>query len=214
MTMAAFFTTPTARSLGIGRRELGCTLRLLNIHDDLPRQPDAQSPLEYTTQGPHPKSPPRPFTKGNRQRPSPKHPSTKRGPPTPQKSPAPQASRQHAQRETPDHHKKQREGTTAPPETYAPLTPRTTQTHSHTEPPQQPIDEPQQQLTQHNTTTTDTQHSTPSDRDENMTEENPAAFQGRRFDPHPELTIPKPDNWHEMSASARKNWSRRRNGKV
>ena len=106
----------------------------LNTHDDLPRQPDAQSQLEHRTQGPHPKSPPRQFTKENRKRPSPKHPSTKRGPPTPQKSPVPQAIRQHAQRETPDHHKKQREGTRVPPQAHAPPTPGTTHINLHTEP--------------------------------------------------------------------------------
>ena len=32
----------------------------LNIHDDLPMQPDVQAQLEYTTQGPHLKSTPNP----------------------------------------------------------------------------------------------------------------------------------------------------------
>ncbi len=140
---------------------------------------------------------PRLFTKENRQRPSPKNPSTKRGPPTPQKSPVPQAIRQHAQRETSDHHKKQREGTTAPPPAHAPSTPRTTHTHFHTEPPQQPIDEPQ----------------TPCDRDEIMTEENPAAIRGKRCDPRPELVTPNPYNWHEMSKNAKERWRRTQRGK-
>ena len=70
-------------------------------------------------------------------------------------------------------------------------------------------------VTQPNTTTMDTQHSMPSDRDENMTEENPAAFQGRRFDPHPELATTKPDDWHERSKNAKEHWRRaqRRRGK-
>ena len=106
------------------------TLASLGTHDDLPTQPDAQSQLEHTSQGPHPKSPPRPLTQGTRQRPSPKHP-TKRGPPTPQKSPAPQAIRQRAQRETPDHHKKQREGITFSATGNPRTTSRTICSHQH-----------------------------------------------------------------------------------
>ena len=108
-------------------------------------------------------------------------------------------------RETSDHHKKQREVTTAPPEAHATSDPGTTHIHSHTEPPQQPIDEPQQQLTQPNTTTTDTRHSTPSDRDENMTEENPAALRDLRI-------TPKPPNWPQMTKKQRRNWFKRKLG--
>ena len=50
---------------------------LIHIHDDLPMQPDAQTQLEYTTQGPQPKSPPRKLTKGYLKTPSPKHPQQK-----------------------------------------------------------------------------------------------------------------------------------------
>jgi hypothetical protein len=59
----------------------------------------------------------------------------------------------------------------------------------------------------------DPQHSTPCDRDENMTEENPAALRGRRFDPHPEpiRETPKPPDWPHMTARQKHNWSRRHN---
>ena len=87
--------------------------------------------------------------------------------------------------------------------------------------PQQPIDEPQQQLTQPNTTTTDTQHSTPSDRDENMTEQ--ATTRTHGFEHHslktigpqtqPQPTAPKPSRqqlspeaWATMTRRDRKLW--------
>ena len=105
---------------------------------------------------------------------------------------------------------KKREGTTSPPKAHVPPDPETTHISLHTEPPQQPTDEPQQQLTQPNTTTTDTQFLTPCDTDENMTEENPAALQGRRFDPHREPTIQKPARWNEMSKTQRRHWLRHR----
>ena len=83
---------------------------------------------------------------------------------------------------------------------HAPLTPRTTHTHistqkPHTETPQQPIDEPQQQLTRHNTSTTDTQHSTPSDRDESMTKENTTALRDLRTTPKPQMRKIQRRNW-------------------
>ena len=110
-------------------------------------------------------------------------------------------------RETSDHHKKQREGTTAPTPAQAPPTPRTTHTHTHlhTKPPQQPIEEPQQQRTLTNTTTMDTQHSTPSARDENMTEENTAALRDPRI-------TPKPPNWPQMTKKQRRNWFKHKLG--
>ena len=52
---------------------------------------------------------------------------------------------------------------------------------------------------QPNTTTMDTQHSTPSDRDESMTEENTTAPRDLR-------TTPKPPNWPQMTKKQRSNW--------
>jgi hypothetical protein len=134
-----------------------------------------------------------------------------------------------ADRGTPEHHKKQKEGTKTPPAANAPPTesfaqinthrvnpppspqrvlqppphphptPRYRVTHPpslvaptpetahlpfHTEPQQYPVGDPPPQTTQPEATTMEAHQSTPSDTDDHMEQENPAAARGQRFDPH------------------------------
>ena len=104
---------------------------------------------------------------------------------------------QESQEMTHQYTRKQREGTTAPPKAHAPPDPGTTHIHLHTEPPQQPIDEPQRQRTQPNTTTMETQRLTPTDTDDNTTEENTAALRDLRI-------TPEPPNWPQMTKKQRR----------
>jgi hypothetical protein len=215
-----------------------------NLHMVSPMRNDPHERLEQATQGPEQPPPPMPSTQGARQRPSPKQPSTKRGAQSPHKSPIPQTTMKQAHRGTPEHHKKQKEGTKTPPaaqaqptETFAhinthrvppPPSPQRLQqpphpshptprypTHPpsqetayslfHTESPQYPIGDPLPQTTQPETTTMEAHQPTPRDTDNHMTQENPAADRGRRFDPHPEPLIAKPPNWEVMTSTQRIN---------
>ncbi len=87
-----------------------------------PMRNDPHERLEQATQGPEPQQPPIPSTQGPRQRPSPKQPPTKRGAQSPYKSPTPHTTMKQAHMGTPEHHKKQKEGTKTPPAAHAPPT--------------------------------------------------------------------------------------------
>ena len=115
-----------------------------NLHMVSPMRNDPHERLEQATQGPELQPPPIPSTQGARQRPSPKQPSTKRGPQTPHKSPTPHATTNNAHRGTPDHHKKQRAGIKTPPSHIQLRTEPVTHTNTQAPPPSSPPELPPQ----------------------------------------------------------------------
>ena len=106
-------------------------------------QSDPHERFEDMTQGPDLQPPLRSPTQELRQRPSPKQPSTKRGPQTPHKSPTPQANTNNAHRGASDHHKKQLAGRKTPPSHIQLRTEPFTHTNTQASPPSSPAKLPQ-----------------------------------------------------------------------
>ena len=121
----------------------------------------------------------------------------------------PPPSPQRVLQPPPHSHPTPRYRVTHPPNLVVP-TPETAHLPFHTETPQYPTSDPPPQTPQAETTTMEAHQPTPIDTDDHMTQENPAVDRGRRFDSHPEPTIPKPPNWDVMTSTQRRNWLRRK----